>query len=81
MLLHTSRNNLYGWSLCSQLPYGGFRDMTPDECERLTVGHTSYPVDGDRAIWLEVDLAYDRDLHDAHNDFPLAPETRQVSDL
>ena len=64
----------------SLFPIAGFRDMTPDECERLTAGLASYPEDGDRGIWLEVDLAYDRDLHDAHNDFPLPPETRQVSD-
>ena len=53
--------------------------MTPFECERLREGHATYDADGERGVWLEVDLAYDRHLHDAHNDFPLAPETRKVN--
>ena len=63
-----------------KLPYGGFRDLTRDECDRLTLGYQTYPADGDKAVWLEVDLQYDVRLHESHNEFPCAPESRQVSD-
>ncbi|MEW8545032.1 MAG: hypothetical protein AB2693_16025, partial [Candidatus Thiodiazotropha sp.] len=38
------------------------------------------PKDGDTGYILEVALAYPKNLHDSHNDYPLAPEQKQVKD-
>ena len=57
-------NNLYGWAMIKKLPTGGFRWMTPTELVNWRY-HTCI---------VEVDLEYPHDLHDLHNDYPLAPE-------
>ena len=57
-------NNLYGWAMCKNLPVRDFVWMTEEELN----------------MWknipciLEVDLEYPEELHDLHNDYPLAPE-------
>ena len=57
-------NNLYGWAMSKKLPTHGFRWMTPWQLENWRY-HTCI---------LEVDLEYPLDLHDPHNDYPLAPD-------
>ena len=57
-------NNLYGMAMSMKLPTHGFKWMNKSELD----------------VWekvpsiLEVDLRYPERLHDAHNDYPLAPE-------
>ena len=57
-------NNLYGWAMSKQLLTSGFEWMTDDELDDWK--HLS--------CFLEVDLEYPEQLHDLHNDYPLAPE-------
>ena len=57
-------NNLYGWAMCKPLPTKGFRWMKKDELKNWK----SMPC------ILEADLTYPENLHDLHNDYPLAPE-------
>ena len=57
-------NNLYGWAMSKQLPTSGLEWMTGDKLDDWK--HLS--------CILEVDLEYPEDLHDLHNDYPLAPE-------
>ena len=58
-------NNLYGLAMSMKLPTRGFKWMNKRELD----------------VWekvpsiLEVDLPYPERLHDAHNDYPLAPES------
>jgi hypothetical protein len=65
-------NNLYGWAMCLPLSTGNFKWM--DEHELRT--WRSMPC------ILEVDLEYSEEVHDLHNDYPLAPEShnQQVSE-
>ena len=62
-------NNLYGWAMMKPLPVGDFHWMTGDELERWR----EFPC------VLEVDLEYPEELHDFHNDYPLAPERIKIN--
>ena len=67
-IIYLDANNLYGWAMSLPLPTHGFKWMGDDEFE----GWRNMP-EGEGCI-LEVDLEYPKELHDLHNDFPLAPE-------
>ena len=54
--------------MSKQLPTSGFMWMTDDELDDWK--HLS--------CFLEVDLEYPEDLHDLHNDYPLAPERIKI---
>ena len=56
--------NLYGWAISKQLPTSGFEWMTEDE-----LGDWKH-----LSCILVVDLEYLKDLHNLHNNYPLAPE-------
>ena len=59
------------------MPTGGFRFLQPDEIEALApVGKLS--DDAEDGYIYEVDLHYPQHLHDAHDDYPLAPESLEV---
>ena len=64
-------NNLYGWAMWKQLPTSGFEWMTDDELDDWK--HLS--------CFLEVDLEYPEDLHNLHNDYPLAPERIKIRNV
>ena len=63
-IVYFDKNNLYGTAMINKLPVNGFKWMNNNEL----------------LIWrkhpciLERDLEYPKDLHDLHNDYPLAPE-------
>ena len=63
-------NNLYGWAMSQPLPVNGFEWMNELELQN---GNKLCNEKGKGCI-LEVDLEYPKDLHDAHNEYPLAPE-------
>ena len=63
-ITYLDANNLYGWAMCKPLATHGFKWMDDDEL-------TSWKK---HACILEVDLEYPKQLHDLHNDYPLAPE-------
>ena len=58
-------NNLYGTAMSMKLPTHGFKWMNKKE---LNVWEKIPCI-------LEVDLEYPKELHDLHNDYPLAPES------
>ena len=62
-------NNLYGWAMSKPLPTHGFKWMKMDELETWEL----------HPCILEVDLEYPKNLHDLHNDYPLAPEQIMVN--
>ena len=67
-ITYLDANNLYGWAMMKPLPVGDFKWM-----EEKELGHWK-----DFPCILEVDLEYPRDLHDLHNDYPLAPERLKI---
>ena len=63
-IFYTDANNLYGGAMSECLPTDGFEWMTTEELGNWR----NIPC------ILEVDLEYPRDLHNLHNDYPLAPQ-------
>ena len=64
-------NNLYACAMSKQLPTSGFEWMTDDELDDWK--HLSCS--------LKVDLEYPEQLHDLHNDYPLAPESIKIGNV
>ena len=68
-------NNLYGWAMSGYLPYDGFKWLKNVDRFDVNLVSESNPV----GYILEVDLEYPDELHELHNDYPLAPEKLAVS--
>ena len=76
-ITYLDASNLYGWGMSQKLPYKNFRWVN----EKKLVGLDPYllDADGDTGYILQVDLEYLKDLHDLHNDYPLAPENMNIN--
>ena len=59
------------------LPTGNFKWMTDKEINKIDL--EKYKADDKKGLILEVDLEYPQELHDIHNDCPVAPEKVKVS--
>ena len=68
-ITYLDSNNLYGYAMVQNLPLSNFRWMELQELENWT----SMPC------ILEVDLEYPAELHDFHNEYPLAPERLTIN--
>ena len=67
--------NLYGWTMNEYLPYCGFECLENiDNFDIMSINDKS-PI----GYFLEVHLDSPEELHELHNDFPLAPEKLTVS--
>ena len=69
-ITYMDANNLYGWAMSKKLPTQKFKWMKDKELENWR----------DIPCILEVDLKYSKNLHDPHNDYPLAPENIKLPD-
>ena len=76
-IMYLDANNLYGWAMSQYLPTGRFRWMTQKQIDKIDLA--KYKEDSDKGIILEVDLKYPKELHDLHNDYPLAAEKIKVT--
>ena len=74
-IMYLDANNLYGWAMSQYLPTGGFRWLTEKQINKLNL--VKYEEDSNKGLILEVDLEYPEDLHDVHNDYPVAAEKSQ----
>ena len=71
-IMYLDANNLYGWAMSQYLPTGGFKWMTEKQISKLNVAR--YNENSEKGLILEVDLEYPKELHNLHNDYPLAAE-------
>ena len=71
-------NNLYGDAMSQYLPHGGFKWV---EVNHETVNKILNKSDNSlNGYFLEVDLNYPEELHDIHNNYPMAPEKIKTED-
>ena len=77
-LTYLDANNLYGWAMCQPLPKGNFRFLTPNELKKFDINIPQ--LNDEKGYILEVDLCYPSELHELHNDYPLAPEQLVVKE-
>ena len=66
-ITYLDANNLYGWAMSENMPYKDFKWVENVPLEEML-------SDGDLGYILEVGLEYPSELHDLHNDYPLAPD-------
>jgi hypothetical protein len=71
-------NNIYGLAMSQGLPVDEFRRLEKEECKHLNTNSVS--DDSEEGFILEVDLDYPPELHDLHNEYPLAPEKMKVAE-
>ena len=62
-------NNLYGWAMTQPMPTRKFTWLDDEEIFGMMDDPSTI-----QSCTLEVDLEYPENLHDAHNDYPFAPE-------
>jgi hypothetical protein len=76
--MYLDANNLYGSAISEHLPTGEFDSLkTEEKISNLDI--TQIPDDSEEGYVREVDLKYPEELHDLHNDYPLAPEKMKIS--
>ena len=74
-ITYLDKNNLYGWAMSEYLPYREFEWLKNfDELDVMPIDKKS-----DVGYILEFDLKYPKELHELHNDYPLAPEKLTVT--
>ena len=74
-ITYLDKNNLYGWSMSEYFPYGELEWLeNVDEFDVNSINEKSKI-----GYFLEVDLEYPNELHELHNDYPLAPEKLVVT--
>jgi len=76
-IMYLDANNLYGYAMSEPLPVGGFRFLSFDEFCKLKI--MDIGEDDEIGYIFDVELSYPSKLHDEHNDYPLAPESFEVS--
>ena len=76
-IVYLHGNSLYGWAMSQYLPTDGFRWLTEKEINKID--SAKYKEDSEKGVILEVDLEYQQELHDLHNDCPLPPEKMKVT--
>ena len=71
-IMYLDANNLYDWVMSQYLPCGRFKWSNQKEINNFCFDSIS--ENSSIGYILEVDLEYPSELHDLHNDYPLAPE-------
>jgi hypothetical protein len=74
--MYLDANNLYGWAMIQYLPKNNFRWEKVDKFDQTSI--MMLDDHDDKGYIFEVDIEYPQELHDLHNDYPLAPESMQI---
>ena len=71
-IMYLDAINLYDWTMSQYLPYSGFKLLSQKEIDKFCLNSTG--ENSPTGQILEADLEYLDELHELHNDYPLAPE-------
>ena len=71
-IVYLDAKHLYGWGMSQPLPTHEFEWM----CEEELINWRNNACSS--GCILEVDLKYPKEIHDLHNDYPLAPERLKI---
>ena len=71
-------NHLYGWAMSQHLPVSDFQWEKPSE--KLLKKILNTRDDFSSGYIVECDLEYPHELHEEHNDYPVAPERLSVNE-
>ena len=77
-IIYLDANNLYGWAMSESLPTGEFKWLGEEEFS--AINWLTQKDDQDIGYFVECDLDYPKELHDLHNDYPLAAERLAIAD-
>ena len=75
-IIYLDANNLYGWAMSMPMPNGGFTWLL--EVDYKNIDWLAQTEEQDMGYFIECDLDYPPELHELHNDYPLAPERVDV---
>ena len=76
-LQYLDANSLYGWAMSQKLPVSGFKwekDMSKFTKEFIK----NYDEDSNKGYILEVNVKYNKRLHDLHSDLPFSPKRMKI---
>ena len=71
--IYLDTKNLYGYAMSKFLPTSGFKWIDPKEFDL-----NKYANNSSKGCFRKVDLEYPKELHDLHNDYPLAPDKIEI---
>ena len=74
--MYLDANNLYGLAMVQSLPQSDFKWSDERDHQVLI---DKYAENESEGCFVKCDLEYPEELHDLHNDYPLAPERKLVS--
>ena len=72
-IIYLDANNLCGYAMSKFLPTSGFKQIDPKEFDL-----NKYTNNSSKGCVPEVDLEYLKELHELHNDYPLAPDKIEI---
>ncbi len=78
-ILYLDLNALYSSMLCESLPMRGFRFMSHEQIDAMDWMNVDALKDGGPGYIMEVMLEYPKELHYFTNEYPLAPESKVIT--
>ena len=74
-IMYLDANNLYGKAMVQKLPEKGYKWVEDFKVEDII----DYNMEkSKKGYFIECDIEYPEELHDKHNDYPLAPERMKI---
>ena len=71
--IYLDANNLWGYTMSKFLPTSCFKRIHPKEFDL-----NKYSSNSSKGCVLEVDLEYPKELRKLHNNYPLAPDKKEI---